>query len=485
MKKIIFFPKNCPEFYRKYFIRDYHHLDNNPIYFFASASPFVRQPVFVNHTDDEIIRNLVERPMDTMYSNSQNPNYNDDDDQDVLKKMEDFQLNNLNRPQSDAELNSVIFNETHTNIPLKEYIRKWSNWVIDFHWVFTLKFFIDSLPTNKLYNFIKLYPTLDNFILHWMWWSYTLSKDLERFTNDPFCAAGTMPWLTNRPNTLQTILKSSLLKSKDTVKIPPSKYYQYSDSTIMFINSLLFPNEPATSNGKSSNSGYNSSANENSKSIGLSNRTKSFNINTLNKVDTEINNFLKLTSLIQNSYPANRRLHRSKSFNVLLDEIGDKNKTNSTKLSSKKHQKSLSKSTTSSPYVNGKGKLNTIAQNSSKNFKNLELNYENVIYQLKSNDFDDVILKRLDSFSSSKRERTSESLGSELLISSLENLVDMVTADSDRSSSVDSGNEDTESGLASLRHTDEDQDKTIVFELGGLNNDNDDLAIEQFTMHRR
>ena len=116
-------------------------------------------------------------------------------------------------------MNLSVFEEAHSGIPLKEYIRKWSNWVIDFHWIFTLEYFIDFLPTNKLLFFIKNYPSLDNFILHWMWWSYTLSKDLERFTKDPFRAIGSTPWLCFDINTDNDNESPVILSIKNDTKI--------------------------------------------------------------------------------------------------------------------------------------------------------------------------------------------------------------------------------------------------------------------------
>jgi len=114
-----------------------------------------------------------------------------------------------------------LFNESHSNMPLKEYIRKWSNWVIDFHWISTLKFFIDYLPTNKLHFYLKNYPSLDNFILHWMWWSYSLNKDIERFTKDPFRAIGSTPWLQfdipnneTKPQVQPLIVKAALSRDQ-------------------------------------------------------------------------------------------------------------------------------------------------------------------------------------------------------------------------------------------------------------------------------
>lgn len=180
-------------------------------------------------------------------------------------------------------MNLCVFEEAHLGMPLKEYIRKWSNWVIDFHWIFTLKYFIDFLPTNKLLFFIKNYPSLDNFILHWMWWSYTLNKDLERLTKDPFRAVGTIPWLIfdiknenhakipiisdkkngsinkkNQEASLDIIkdvdksyeLKDGVKFDQNTNKFgklsskpkekQPSKFFQYNEVTINTICSLLF-----------------------------------------------------------------------------------------------------------------------------------------------------------------------------------------------------------------------------------------------------
>jgi len=150
-------------------------------------------------------------------------------------------------------------------MPLKEYIRKWSNWVIDFHWIFTLKYFIEFLPTNKLHFFIKNYPSLDNFILHWMWWSYSLNKDLERFTKDPFRAIGSMPWLTydvcdrdidkNEIKETETKAKTNKILSpkevdvqiKGKIQTQPSKFFQYNEFTIKTIGTLLFQDENSKS----------------------------------------------------------------------------------------------------------------------------------------------------------------------------------------------------------------------------------------------
>ena len=81
------------------------------------------------------------------------------------------------------------------NVHLKRFLKKWSSWIVDFHWVFTLKYLIETLPTNKLLQFIKNYPILDNFIVHWMWWLYSMSKDMEEITKDAFSGIGSMPWL--------------------------------------------------------------------------------------------------------------------------------------------------------------------------------------------------------------------------------------------------------------------------------------------------
>ena len=174
-----------------------------------------------------------------------------------------------------------MFNEAHSDMPLKKYIRRWTNWVIDFHWIFTLKYFIEKLPTNKLYYFIKNYPILDNFILHWMWWSYSINKDLEVFTSDPFRGIGTTPWLMseisnknlgeflqNHYNMNDNSNKESLIPSnqakmgqleanhenqkketsssqslKNPIPKQPSKFFQYNEFTMKTIGSILFQNE--------------------------------------------------------------------------------------------------------------------------------------------------------------------------------------------------------------------------------------------------
>ena len=274
------FKKNCPDFYRKYFIRDFHQLDTYPVYFFAASSPFVKYAVSFNETDRRIVQNLVDSPIDDRFNI-------DSVDEDPLEQLEKFQA----KTRHLKEPNLTVFDEAHANMPLKEYIRKWSNWVIDFHWIFTLKYFIEFLPTNKLHFFIKNYPSLDNFILHWMWWSYSLNKDLERFTKDSFRAIGSMPWLcfdvTNeqrdkcldntashyqqttqslstsdekKPATAQQARQLQLEKayeqklmrhinqlahenSQQLVPKQPSKFFQYNEFTIKTICSLLFKSE--------------------------------------------------------------------------------------------------------------------------------------------------------------------------------------------------------------------------------------------------
>ena len=166
----------------------------------------------MSETDKQIINNIVDNPIDVRFAE-----FIDDESDgfDSLAELEKIQQSvhrgepSGSNKKNDDFIHSNIFNETHKNVPLKEYIRKWISWVNDFHWALILKYFIDSLPTYKLHYFIKNYPSLDNFVLHWMWWSYTLSCDLERSTKDPFRAAGTMPWLlldnNNHPDNLSNI----------------------------------------------------------------------------------------------------------------------------------------------------------------------------------------------------------------------------------------------------------------------------------------
>lgn len=233
-------------------------MDTYPVYFFAASSPFIKYAVEFSENDQKIVNHLVENPIDDRFSNKSV-------EEDPLEQLEKFQT----RVRNQNMLNLSIFDESHTNMPLKEYIRKWSNWVIDFHWIFTLKYFIEFLPTNKLLFFIKNYPSLDNFILHWMWWSYSLNKDLERFTKDPFRAIGSMPWLTydvcqrDIDKQPKTSLELSSQKSRDSkscaldqklevksqndskkVLKQPSKFFQYNEFTIKTIGSILFQEEP-------------------------------------------------------------------------------------------------------------------------------------------------------------------------------------------------------------------------------------------------
>ena len=243
-------------------------MDTYPVYFFAASSPFIKYAVEFTENDQKIVNHLVENPIDDRFSNKSV-------EEDPLEQLEKFQA----RVRNQNMLNLSIFDETHTNMPLKEYIRKWSNWVIDFHWIFTLKYFIEFLPTNKLLFFIKNYPSLDNFILHWMWWSYSLNKDLERFTKDPFRAIGSMPWLTydvchrdvdKQPKPAHEL---SSQKTRDTKQSAsnqrveannetgskkglkqPSKFFQYNEFTIKTIGSILFQEEPSSNQKNNFNS---------------------------------------------------------------------------------------------------------------------------------------------------------------------------------------------------------------------------------------
>jgi hypothetical protein len=144
----------------------------------------------LNVEDEKLISYLVEQPLDVNFK----PEHVDEDPLDQLEK---FQAKIKN--ENDVE-QLALFMNAHAEMPLKRYIRRWSNWVVDLHWLFTLQYFMESLPSAKLYYFIKNYPILDNFILHWMWWSYSLNKDIEIFTKDSFRAVGTMPWLVNDIN---------------------------------------------------------------------------------------------------------------------------------------------------------------------------------------------------------------------------------------------------------------------------------------------
>ena len=246
-------------------------MDTYPVYFFAASSPFIKYSVEFTEHDERIVNHLVENPIDDRFSNKSV-------EEDPLEQLEKFQA----RVRNQNMLNLSIFDETHTNMPLKEYIRKWSNWVIDFHWIFTLKYFIEFLPTNKLLFFIKNYPSLDNFILHWMWWSYSLNKDLERFTKDPFRAIGSMPWLTYdvchrdinknaKPAPVSSCQKARDTKESvstqkidteienDSKKVPkqPSKFFQYNEFTIKTIGSILFQEAPPNNNSSIEKANFN------------------------------------------------------------------------------------------------------------------------------------------------------------------------------------------------------------------------------------
>ena len=234
----------------------------NPVYFFAGSSPFVKYAVDLNQKDEKLVSYLIENPLDDNFKE-------EDIEQDPLDNLEKYQTKIKN--ENDLKTMSQ-FTEAHAAMPLKKYIRRWSNWVIDLHWLFTLKYFMESLPSAKLYYFIKNYPILDNFILHWMWWSYSLNKDIEIFTKDAFRAIGSMPWLVNDVKKLaektkklnnrkakkqrQTPSKKkaqahNLDKEKNSARkdethlIPkqPSKFFQYNEMTMKTIDSILFQNE--------------------------------------------------------------------------------------------------------------------------------------------------------------------------------------------------------------------------------------------------
>ncbi|CAF0852849.1 unnamed protein product [Brachionus calyciflorus] len=199
---------NCPDFYRKYFIRDNHQL--NPVYFFAGSSPFVRQSAELNESDKKLINNLVDRPIEDIFK-TETP------EQDPLEMLEKFQnkiRQEANLPPQQVSFNDFINSSTTNNIGLKKYIRRWSNWVIDFNWIYSLKFLIENLHDNKLFYMIKNYPILDNFILHWMWWSYSLNKDMEFYTKDAFRGVGSMPWLVNDDINNNNKKKKNLNKKK-------------------------------------------------------------------------------------------------------------------------------------------------------------------------------------------------------------------------------------------------------------------------------
>lgn len=330
--------KNCPEFYRKYFIRDYHHMDNNPVYYFASASPFIKQEQELNDIDVKIINELQDKLIDErlfiylkhsesinllndfeLYQQQQLQNsktkesqikndsnatsYNTNDINNLLDSKE-MNINDVNN-QLNIQLEH-IFNDTHWLLPLKEYIRKISNWVIDVHWILILKYFIDTLPTHKLNKFIQKYPTLDNFILNWMYYSYEINNNLEQYTKDPFSACGTMPWLlTDYESRLNTagkslfyllnnslnqtyaynIFKQSQLLNQQNQK-QESRYFQYNEYTIKLINSLLFPNESQLSTSLDNHNG-------------LLNKNNGIHLNNRHKIQSECLLFLTTSNTAQ------------------------------------------------------------------------------------------------------------------------------------------------------------------------------------------
>ena len=221
------------------------------MYFFAGSSPFVKYGVELNEQDEKLISYLIEKPLDDNFK----VEHIEEDPLDNLEKYQ-TKIKNENDVKTMAE-----FTEAHAAMPLKKYIRRWSNWVVDLHWLFTLKYFMESLPSAKLYYFIKNYPILDNFILHWMWWSYSLNKDIEIFTKDSFRAIGSMPWLVNdvKKNTDAKVkTRKTAKQQRDKPKkkaaskhkrkeaaIPkqPSKFFQYNEVTMKTIGSILFQNE--------------------------------------------------------------------------------------------------------------------------------------------------------------------------------------------------------------------------------------------------
>ena len=233
--------------------------------------------------DEEMVEYLVNKPIDDKFCRETS-------EQDPLELLQNFQ----EKSRLEKEPNLTIFEEAHPSIPLKEYIRKWCSWVIDFHWLFTLKYFIELLPTNKLYYFIKNYPSLDNFVLHWMWWSYLLNKDLERFTKDPFRGIGSTPWLNDDIGTKnqdkpkervdEKPTASTSQKSARAIQKQPSKFFQYDELTIKTIGSILFQSE---NNKNSININNSSTSRRNSKKranfLKISVKTHDFIDNAINE----------------------------------------------------------------------------------------------------------------------------------------------------------------------------------------------------------
>lgn len=184
------------------------------MYFFAGSSPFVKHSVELNESDKKLIDHLADRPIEDIFK-GENP------EQDPLEMLEKFQTKLRQDPTIPPQ---VLFNELHgstqmnSNIGFKKYIRRWSNWVIDFNWIYSLKFFLENLHENKMFYLVKNYPILDNFILHWMWWSYSLNKDMEFYTKDAFRGVGSMPWLINDDINNNNKKKKNLNKRKKTKK---------------------------------------------------------------------------------------------------------------------------------------------------------------------------------------------------------------------------------------------------------------------------
>jgi hypothetical protein len=255
-----------------------------PIYYFAASSPFVKYPIAMSSSDERLINAMIDKPIDERTGTRLFK-------QDPLEQIERY-MANMARRFSDDDLGSSssgssnnigsIFRETHSSMPLKEYVRKWSNWVLDFHWIFTLNYFIDLLPANKLYYFIKNYPSLDNFILYWMWWSYSLSKEVERVVQDPFRSVGSMPWLeldddddndndndnhntTNNSNGESAKSNRVFNCESDNSRPQAKKIISQSQSTSMLTNErTIFP-PPSSSSSSSSSLSSSSVSEENGK----------------------------------------------------------------------------------------------------------------------------------------------------------------------------------------------------------------------------
>lgn len=163
----------------------------------------------MNETDKKIIDHLVEKPIEDVFR-TETPR------QDPLEMLEKFQAKLRQETQDQNKLFSEIFNPAQmNNVGFKKYIRRWSNWVIDFNWIYSLKFFLENLHESKMFYLIKNYPILDNYVLHWMWWSYSLNKDMEFYTKDAFRGVGSMPWLIHDDINNNNKKKKNLNKKKE------------------------------------------------------------------------------------------------------------------------------------------------------------------------------------------------------------------------------------------------------------------------------